>query len=333
MDAPKVFACFDVGSNGVRLFVGRLFRGGVQILEDRREAIRLGEDTFRRRTISERSLLRLIHCFDDFRRRALSHGALHWRAVATSALRDAHNRDHVVSEVWRRTGVRIEVIDGIEEAHLLHRAVSQTVPLGRHHSLLIDIGGGSVEAVLTKGARLKEALTLPIGTVRLLERCGVDSPYTSYANPIRRELTRLMESCDPYEDLIRPDLLVGTGGNVRAFSRLVSRLHHGRAKPFVTVNEMEHLSELIFKYSVRQRQTHLGLKRDRADVIRPATVVVLEVMRAFNFSQLLVPNVGIKNGVFWTLAEAIALKGQTGIRSRGPQISQGFRHDRSGPDL
>lgn len=205
MYTPRVFAAFDIGSNGVRLFVGRLFRGNVQILADRREPLRLGEDTFRNREISQASIQKLVLCFKEFRRQAERLGALHWRAVATSAVRDARNGREVVQSVWRQTGIHIEIIGGIEEAELLHLAVRQVLPMNEDKALLIDIGGGSLETVIARGPKIQSALSLKLGTVRLLQRCGVDASFAQYSATVRKELSQLIDSCDTYSDLIRPE--------------------------------------------------------------------------------------------------------------------------------
>ena len=303
--SPNTFGTIDIGSNGVRFFIGRIARGRAHAVIDHREPIRLGKDSFSHGYISPRMVELLVQSFLNFRRHAEAHGVLHWRAVATSALRDARNRQAVVQEIWRRTGVQIEVIDGLTEAHLLHLAVQKVLPMGRKSALLLDMGGGSLEVVSTTAQQINHAMSLKLGTVRLLERCGVDAPYTTYRMLIRRELERLVMSCDPIPDLIQPELLIGTGGNLRALIRLTARLYRHPHRPHLTIDELENLTDMLFTLSYAKRQKQLGLKRNRADVIRPAAAIALEVMRSFNFSKLIVPNVGIKNGLFWQLAEDV----------------------------
>ncbi len=331
MNAPRIFAAFDIGSNGVRLFVGRLYRGNVQILKDRRESIRLGEDSFRYKEISAASIQKLIHCFREFRREAEQLGALHWRAVATSAVRDARNGRDVVRQVWQQTGVHIEIIGGLEEAELLHLAVRKSLPLNDQKALLIDIGGGSLETVIAQGSRIQSALSLRLGTVRLLQRCGVDASFAEYSAAVRKELSLLIDSCDPYADLIRPELLVGIGGNLKALNRLSARISHRAQRSSLNIHELEHLCEVLFSMSVRQREQKLGLKKDRADVIRPAIVCVLNIMRTFNFEHLKVPNVGIKNGLFWRLAATVSHQKES--RTSGRQTFVDFPHYRNAPGL
>ncbi len=329
----RTFASIDIGSNGVRLFIGRVYGQKVQILEDHRESIRLGVDSFRHGKISPRSIQRLVKCFLEFRLRAEELGVLHWRAVATSALRDAQNGSQVIREIWRRTGINIELIDGFEEASLLHLAVSRALKLGPKKALMVDMGGGSLEVVLGQKGKMQLGLSLRLGTVRLLERFGPDAEYSRYAHFVHKELSELIQSVDAYSDLILTEVLVGAGGSIKALGRLAARLHGHPVKEVLTYDELENLSDVLFSLRLGQRIQHLSLKPDRADVIRPAAVILLELMRAFNFAKLLIPNVGIKNGVFWQLAEDVLITPQRGIRTLDRQTSAGSPRYKHALDL
>lgn len=303
--APRTFATIDIGSNGVRLFVARPLRQKLEVLADLREPLRLGQDSFRHGVISERTIHRLVQCFLKYRQISLSLGAFHLRAAATSALRDAKNGAQVIQEVWRQTGISIELIGGVQEAHLLHLAIGRSLDLRSNKALLLDLGGGSLEAVVAQGPRIHHAQSLKLGTVRLLERCGADAKYVEYAQVVRRELERLVTACDAINDLIQPQTLVATGGCLRALTRLSARINRRPLRSRLNIDEVEDLSAILFALSLNQRCTRLNLKRNRADVIRPAVVIVLEIMRHFNFPIVQVPNVGIKNGLLWEMVDQV----------------------------
>ncbi len=303
---PNTFGTLDIGSNGVRLFIGKILRGRLQTLLDRRAALRLGQDSFSRGEISRRMIEKLVECFLEFRWQAHEYGVLHWRAVATSALRDARNGKAVVQELWQRTGIWVDVISGLAEAELLHLAIRKAIPLQGRSALLFDLGGGSLEVIAARGARVRQASSLRLGTVRLIQRFGSDAAYSRLRPIIHRELARLVQDCqDPISDLIQPELLIGTGGNLRALARLLARLQGRPANRFLRLGEVEYLTEILFQFSLPRRQKILGLKPNRADVICPASAIVLEIMRSFNFCRLQIPNVGIKNGVLWRLANEV----------------------------
>ena len=142
-------AAIDVGSNAIRLVIGELDRhGDIKILKKVREPVRLGKDVFSGGDISSKTLEKAIESFKKFRDLMRDHGVVLTKAVATSALREARDRDSFIREIKRCTGINIEVIDGIEEGRLIFSAVSNRVDLQEKVSLLIDIGGGSIELTI-----------------------------------------------------------------------------------------------------------------------------------------------------------------------------------------
>lgn len=302
LKSPKKFAAIDIGSNGVRLFIGRVAGQRVVTIEDVRLPIRLGDHSFHGGFIQKNLIYALTRCIQQYVFLARKHEVIHITAVATSALRDAKNSFEVLNFIWSRTGLRVELIDGLEEAKLLHLAVQKQLRLEKEPAFLMDMGGGSLEIVITNGVKIRHAFSLKLGTVRLIRQCGVDASYGDYARVVKKELGKLLDVCDVWSDLIKPTQLIGTGGCLRALARINNRLRNRPGNFRVGLDDMEDLSGLLFELSHRQRILSLNLKPDRADVIRPAAVIALEIMKNFSFPLLRVPNVGIKNGVFWQLA-------------------------------
>jgi len=188
---------------------------------------------------------------------------------------------------------------------LLLRAVRHAVDLSKKEALLIDMGGGSLEAVLSRRGKFSTKSSLPIGTVRLLAKIHPTKPtYENIAHWVRTPLYRLRQ-----EMLGRaqhpPDWIVGTGGNLRALGKLCYRLGLSRSRSRFHRNDLETLTLKLFQLTLTQRIKRFQLRRDRADVILPAAVVILELMRVFEVQEILVPNVGIKNGLFWESMERV----------------------------
>jgi exopolyphosphatase/guanosine-5'-triphosphate,3'-diphosphate pyrophosphatase len=232
----------------------------------------------------------------------------HWkvsriRAVGTAALRDSSNSRRVVDRLKSRTGIQVKVIGGGIEAALLHKAVSHAVDLSHKQALLIDMGGGSLEAVLSRDGRVAAKRSLPLGTVRLLAKVKSPQPsYEDFARWVRTPLYRLRLSLLGRRQ--HPiDLMVGTGGNLRALGKLCFRLGLSRSRNRFHRDGLEALVGRLFELSLSRRMKRFQLRRDRADVILPAAVVALEMMRIFEVQEISVPNVGLKNGLFWDALE------------------------------
>jgi len=272
------------------------------VLEDQRAAVRLGSDAFSNgyiRPVTQRELLRALAYFGKICRR--------WdvraiRAVGTSALRDSTNARTVIQRLKAHTGIQVHLIDGQKEAALLHKAVSKAVDLRNRTCLHIDMGGGSLEVMLSRSGRLINKESLQIGTVRLLARVGKRPEYDDYARWIRTPLYRLRLELLGYRQ--HPiDLMIGTGGNLRALGKLCHRLGLARSRNRFHRDHLEILTLRLFEMTLPQRIKRFQLRKDRADVILPAAVATLELMRIFEVDEILVPNVGLKNGLFWELVE------------------------------
>ncbi|NDC37285.1 MAG: Ppx/GppA family phosphatase, partial [Proteobacteria bacterium] len=165
-----VVAAIDVGSNAIRLAIGSLDRENqLAIVESFREPIRLGQDVFTRGIITDETAERLFAALRDFKQITDRHGVTKLRAVATSACREAANRDLIARKIHERCGINLEIIQGTEEARLIAQAVVSKVDLGRKLGLLIDIGGGSLELSLINDGDVILSDSVKMGAVRLLQ--------------------------------------------------------------------------------------------------------------------------------------------------------------------
>lgn len=302
-ESPLRLASIDIGSNAIRLFVGQKSKSGrVRVLEDQRAGIRLGQDAFTTgyiRPVTQLELERVLRYFRDV---CDEHNVHQIRAVGTSALRDSSNSRKVISQLWDRTGIKVDIIDGRREAGLLHRAVDHAIDLSRKTALLTDIGGGSLEVVLSRKGKLANKTSLPLGTVRLLAKVRSRPTYEEIAHWVRTPLYRLRLQLLGMQQ--KPvDLMVGTGGNMRALGKLCFRLGLSRSRNRFQRAHLEVLALKLFEMSFAQRSRRYQLRKDRADVIGPAAVVMLEMMRIFEIDEIQVPNVGLKNGLFWEAAD------------------------------
>jgi exopolyphosphatase/guanosine-5'-triphosphate,3'-diphosphate pyrophosphatase len=296
---PLRLASIDIGSNAIRLFVGQKLKSGrVRVLEDQRASVRLGKDAFSAGYIRPVTQAELEKALKQFRSVCERWGVHNIQAVATSALRDSTNSKKVIDKLWSKTGVRVRVIDGRREASLLHKAVSHAVDLSHGTALLTDMGGGSLEVVLSRRGRLVTKQSLPIGTVRLLSKMPAKFTYEEVAQWVRTPLYRLrLQLLGQKQNPV--DILVGTGGNLRALGKLCHRLGLSRSRNRFQRAHLEALTAKLFSLNLSQRMKRFQLRKDRADVILPAAVVTLEIMRIFEIHEIIVPDVGLKNGLFW----------------------------------
>jgi exopolyphosphatase/guanosine-5'-triphosphate,3'-diphosphate pyrophosphatase len=304
-------AAIDVGSNAIRLAIGTVGpEGKLTVLTNRRASVRLGRDVFRSGSLSTATQADALEAFIVFQRLLKEHKVSSYRAVATSALRDARNGASVVDRIKKKTGLQLETISGDEEARLIHLAVRSTVSLSQGTSLLMDIGGGSVEITLVHRGDVYFSDSVNMGTVRMLEmiRGKRLSPSVlkrlirQYAKRIQRQVKR---------GLMRAAVtrMIGTGGNLDTLGELRKKLLKKKDSSFIKREELERLYDKLSAMSLEERITKLELRPDRADVIIPAMALILGVMEQAKVKTLMMPRVGLREGILLDL-------GNRGARSK-----------------
>ncbi len=300
----KRLAAIDIGSNAIRMVIAEFSPRGMTLLRKYRIPIRLGADVFEKGKISGKNLKAAARVFEKFADEARKAQVSRVRAVGTSAMREAQNGDAFVELIRRKSGIQIEVIDGVEEARLIHLAVAKELHLQAHRSLLIDIGGGSVELTFSDNGMMSGTQSFPFGTVRTLGRMRKKNLAEAQLNLIIGEYVRpLSDFIHSHQDSKPLEFAVGTGGNLEALGKLKGQLLNKHAKSNLTFTELSEIIEKIRVISVKDRVETLGMRPDRADVILPAAMVVQTVMMQSGLQKLLIPYVGLKDGLLWSLVE------------------------------
>lgn len=304
-DSPFPFrvASIDVGSNAIRFLAAEFVAPGRWItLEVQRVPVRLGRGVFLDGVLDPDAMAAAVEALAAFRRSIDTFGVSRYRAVATSAVRESRNGGAFVDRVRRETGIRLETITGSEEARLVWIAVRNRVAFGSRSWVTVDLGGGSLEVSLVSAEGVHWAESHTMGTVRLLEDLG--GPY---AEPVRfRELVAEYVHTLRFHDQIDTDDLGGllaTGGNIEELAGLagappdetgVSRL------PLTTLRQVIHA---LGEVGVEERMRRWGLRADRADVILPAALLYERVAVLAGVDEILVPHVGVREGVVLDVAE------------------------------
>ena len=302
---PLRVGCVDMGSNAIRFVIAE-FVNEIEYatLTSERHPIRLGHGVYLSGRLDGAAMDAAVEALASFRQQLADEGVAHYRAVATSAVRESSNGDDFVQRVRAECGIELEVISGSEEARLIHLAAATRVPLGDRQWLLADLGGGSVEVSLVDqhGTFWSESHTM--GSVRLLVELT-----EAGADPGR--FRRLIEE---YISVLRVPVpegtrelagFIATGGNIEALAKLGG----SKDEEGVTTLALETLRAVIDRLagmSFRERVAELGLREDRADVVLPAALVYERLAELCGADEIIVPHVGIKEGVLYDLVSRLA---------------------------
>ncbi len=281
----------DIGSNAARLVIKEITKqknGEIEFtkLTYLRIPLRLGFDVFETGIISEQRKEMLLNAMITFGTLLKTYDVHIFRACATSALRDAKNGKEMMKIVKKKTGIAIEIISGDEEASLLFQNYfSEHLDVTKNY-LFIDVGGGSTELSFLTDGKLKIKQSFNIGTIRLLKNMITEKDWA--------EMRKYILDNSPLSSQVTA---VGSGGNInKAFSMIGQK----NGKP-LTIKSLKTLQKTLSSLTVEERMHQYQLREDRADVIVPALQIFINVMRWADSEDVLVPKVGLADGMIQAL--------------------------------
>jgi exopolyphosphatase/guanosine-5'-triphosphate,3'-diphosphate pyrophosphatase len=280
------FAAIDIGSNAVRLLFCNVYtdkgKASFKKAELIRIPIRLGEDSFLTGKISEKKAEKLVTAMKAFKNLIDVYDVVAYRACATSAMRDAENRYDIVEKVRKEAGIKIEIIDGKTEADIIFSNHIEEHLDKNTNYLYIDIGGGSTEITLFSKNKAVVSQSFNIGTIRMLHN-QIDKEYWAYFKNWIAEITKGY----------KPLMAIGSGGNINKLFKMTGR----KPNKAVPTAKLKSLYELIDTYTYEERITILGLNPDRADVIIPASKILLTTLKKAEIDRVLIPQIGLSDGI------------------------------------
>jgi len=301
------FAAIDVGSNAIRLAIGNVDgERKLSVVENLREPVRLGQDVFTSGAIAEQTIENAAEAFKRFRSAVDARGAKWTKAVATSATREATNRDLFIDRIAQASGIDIGVIGPEEEARLIHLAVEEKINLRNKLAMLIDIGGGSTEITLVADGNILSTESFRMGAVRLLQVLEEKKHGEKKFNQLVREYVDATQRRLKKEiGAQKIDLCVGTGGNIETLGDLRRQVLDKEKDTVLGEGELDQLVRKLLGMSFQDRVSQLGLRPDRADVIVPASIVLQKILRLAGVEELLIPKMGLKDGLLIDMAQEL----------------------------
>lgn len=284
------YAAIDIGSNAIRLLIKCVNAldaeeplSKVQLV---RVPIRLGEDAFVKGKIGKKKARQLLTLMQSYKALMEIYEVVEYRACATSAMRDASNGQELCAEIYKQTGIRIEVISGREEAELISSDLIDARNLDLERSYLyVDVGGGSTELNLVHQGKLVDSQSFNIGTVRSISGMIRDEE--------REAFVAYVTQVGQAHQGVR---IVGSGGNINKLLRLGAPAERAKIN-FLPLENLHRVYEELKQYDSEERMIRFRLKPDRADVIVPASEIFLTVGDALGAEGIIVPTKGLGDGI------------------------------------
>jgi exopolyphosphatase/guanosine-5'-triphosphate,3'-diphosphate pyrophosphatase len=285
------FAAIDIGSNAARLQISSVLENDGVIsfkrIEYVRFALRLGHDVFSDGAISPESEVRIFKLLHAYKLLMDLHEVKDYAICATSAMREATNSTEIITRIHKILDMKIQLIDGSREAELINDVVVQSLHPKKNY-LHIDVGGGSTELNIYRNREKLASKSFKIGSVRLLEGTEKEGDWEKMRAWISQQ-----------KGLISGDIeAIGTGGNIAKLFNLSKPASDEKSMTFDTLFEM---AAYVGSFSFEDRVNKLRLNTDRADVIVPAASIYLTAMELGGCKTILVPDLGLKDGILQML--------------------------------
>jgi exopolyphosphatase/guanosine-5'-triphosphate,3'-diphosphate pyrophosphatase len=282
----KLYAAIDIGTNAGRLMIGKIIiengNKTVQQIQLVRAPLRLGEDVFESGKISNEKLKKFIYTLKSFKLLAKAYGIDQITCVATSAMREASNRDYILKKIYEKTKLHIEVIDGDREAELIFKSFNINELNSELPILFIDVGGGSTELTLFNYTLGKISKSFSIGTIRYLKNKVDYKVWDQIDN-------WLLKNRIPSQEITA----IGTGGNINKISQLARKRY---LEP-ISIGELSETYDYLNAMTLSERIENLRMNPDRADVIIPATEIYIKIMKMAQIENIIVPKMGLTDGL------------------------------------
>lgn len=307
MNNNHKLAALDIGTNSFHLIViSTTSAGEFNIIDKEREVIRLSEGNARdTKKIQPEGIERAVETIQRFKKIAELHGAK-LRATATSAVREASNRDQFVKNIFKRTGVNIEVIGGIEEARLIYLGIQNAIPILDKTSLAIDIGGGSSEFILGKAGEIEFADSIKIGAVRLTQKFFPDyivndQRVEETRNFVKKEISKIAANLSHSEI----KLFVGSSGTIMSVGLMIEAMRKDSESDNHILNNYQFSAEELFeieeiilsKRRPEERKVIPGLEEGRADIIPAGIIIISTIFKELKIKEMIISGYALREGI------------------------------------
>ncbi|NIP39398.1 MAG: exopolyphosphatase [Candidatus Dadabacteria bacterium] len=286
------FASIDIGSNAVRLLFTKVFEDGDGTVFKKdslvRMPIRLGKDVFNTKKVSKEKIDNLVNTMIAFKYLIDAYNPIDYKACATSAMREAANRNEIVRLIKKKSDIDVEIIDGKREAEIIYENHIAEKLNPKKNYLYIDVGGGSTELTLISRLEVISSQSFDIGTVRILEDKVTKSQWQEMKGWIE-------QNTKGYKSIAG----IGSGGNINKIFKMSLK----KGDQPLSYKNIKSIYKTLDSYGYEERITKLGLRPDRADVIIPAAKIYLSVLKWADSKKLYVPQIGLSDGIIHVLYE------------------------------
>ncbi len=299
-------AILDIGTNSIHMVLAEVEPDfSYKILDRFKDMTRLGDGAFKNRRLSEAAMARGLEVIRNLATLARNRGYDRIEAVATSAVREARNGGEFIGEVLRQAGLTVRVVTGQEEARLIYLGVRHSMNLADRPTLVVDVGGGSVELIVGNRSAMAHGQSLKLGAIRLKDLyLKTDPPTKSMLQDMQKAIDVQLKSALQRFKARTFDRIVATSGMAGNLTEIIYLRRTGKPVPqlnlaTVSLKEIHTIENLLMHASFKDRLAIPGLDPKRADTLLPATIVLRSLMERTDHHELTISDKAIREGLIY----------------------------------
>lgn len=300
-----MFAALDIGTNSFHLVVAKPVETGFEVITSEKEVIRLGHGSGDMNLLEQDAMDRGIAALKRMRAIADVHDAK-LRAVATSAVREAQNRNEFIKRARKEANVEVEIVSGVEEARLIHLGVRHAIAIGDSRLFMCDIGGGSTEIVLAVGEKILLSRSFKLGAVRLTDRFfSTEVLHPSAIGSCRKFVRSMLSTIEPSVQRLGFEVVAGSSGTIETIAKLIAR-QNKQINPksfnryeFAAKDVVSMVDLLADQPTAKQREKIFDLEPSRADIILAGAIILEGIAVTFGVERFVFSDYALREGVLF----------------------------------
>lgn len=299
----KQIAIIDLGTNTCNLLIAEYSQSTYHILYQGKKVVKLGKNGIDKNLLNEDGLKRAILAIGKHQERIDKYNVHEIVIIATSAIRDATNKDWFLQEIKAETGLDLLVISGEKEAELIFKGVKLAFGEIEDHSLILDIGGGSNEFILTKSEVPVWKESFPLGMARIIEQIPPSDPITS--EEIQQIINYFESRLEPLWKRLQNipiSMLIGCSGAFDTIVDLIDQTDSGsktQIRQEVTINDFHTIYEKLISSTTAERIKMKGMESIRVEMIVPSVIFIKLVIERLKIQKIYQTDFALREGVLY----------------------------------
>jgi exopolyphosphatase/guanosine-5'-triphosphate,3'-diphosphate pyrophosphatase len=296
-------AIIDLGTNTCNLLIAEYNQSNYRILFQGKEVVKLGKDSINKNRLNDDGLKRAILAISNHQKRISKYGVSEIIILATSAIRDATNKNWFCQKIKSKTGLELQVISGEREADLIFKGVKLAFQQVEDHSLILDIGGGSNEFILVEDEIPVWKESFPLGMARIIEQIPPSDPITP------AEISRITAYFESRLDKLwiqmgkmKVSNLIGCSGAFDTIADLIDQTEPGtktRTMQEINLSEFKRIYQILITSTTLQRSKMKGIESIRIEMIVPSVIFIKLIIDRLKIPKICQTDYALREGVLW----------------------------------